>query len=448
MSHPRLAQRLYNSALLITPGKAEVIEQVFRAHQEGRAALLAPPAVEAPRKELDAPGITKADAGYYRTASGIALITAVGTLVQRGDSMDAASGLVGYNTIAAQLQAAVDDPRVGAILLEIDSNGGEAAGLFDLAGKVRAANQRKPTWAAVNEQAFSAAYGLAAAAGRVAVPQSGMVGSVGVVMMHVDQSVKDAKAGITYTPIYAGARKVDFSQHAPLTDAAMQIAQDEVDRVYEMFVNAVADSRGMDPQAVRDTEAGLFDAQTALDRGLIDAVESFDATLMALAIEAQRFRVDGPRAVTNPKGARAMNATADQIAAAKAEGVNEGKAAADAELAKKVAEASVAAQARVAAILTHAEAAGRATLAQHLAFKTTQSVDDAVALLAASPKEVAAAPGNAFAAHMDKVGNAKVVPDAASANAAANGDAAQKVPKTATQIYEFRRQQVVKARQG
>lgn len=439
MSYPHLATRLYNAPLLLTPGKAEVIEQVFRAHNEGRSV---PPTAAAPRKELATPGMARAEGGYLRTTNGIALIQIVGTLVQRADSMDAASGLMGYNRIAAQLQAAVDDPRADAILLEIDSNGGEAAGVMDLTGKIAAANRRKPTWAIANEAAFSAAYWLASAAGRIAAPESAMVGSIGVVMLHVDQSAKDAKSGVTYTPIYAGERKVDFSSHAPLSDAARSVAQDEVDRLYEMFVNAVASGRTLDAQTVRDTQAGFLHAKAALEAGLIDAVESFDATLAALVVEAQRFRVYGPRAATSARttiGEHIMTAPADKPAAtagatsmveqlteAQARGFVEGKA-------EGVKIGAQDERARIAAILTHAETDGRRALAEHLAFKTGNTVEDAVALLTAAPKQATGAI-NPLAEAMAGIPNPRVGPGSADDNALSG-------PRLDTgKVYQMRRE--------
>lgn len=419
MSYPRLATRLYNTALMLTPSKAEVIEKVFRAHEEGRASLLSPPLAAEARGDLAAPGVVRTDAGYYRTADGIALIPVIGTLVQRGDSLDAASGLTGYNRIAGQLQAAIDDPRVNAVLLEIDSPGGEANGAFDLAAKIRAANTVKPVWASANEQAFSAAYLIASAAERIAVPESGMVGSIGVVMMHVDQSAKDAKAGVTYTPIFAGDRKVDFSPHAPLSDAALTLAQEEVNRVYDLFVNAVVSGRGIDAAAVKKTQANLLHPQAALDAGLIDAVQSFDATMADLVAEVQSIRTHGRRAtatVLQPPGANDMSEqkpntgapatseaaapTAAQLAAAQAQGVEEGaavgtKAGVDAE------------RARIAGIIGHPEASGRRQLAEHIAFKTSSSIEDAIAMLAAAPKE-AAASANPLAAAMARTPNPAV----------------------------------------
>jgi signal peptide peptidase SppA len=406
-----LATHLYNRPLLVTPERAQEVERVYQMHSDGRAALLAPPAEPAqPRHELAGPGITRTDAGYYRTADGVAIIPVVGTLVQRGDALDAMSGLLSYGRLAGQLQAAIDDPRSDAILLEIDSPGGEANGLIDLAAKVKSAGKKKPVWAIANEQAFSAAYWLASSASRVFTPQTGMVGSVGVVMLHVDQSAKDAKQGITYTPIFAGSHKVDFSSHAPLSDDAKAIAQDEVDRLYEMFVQAVADGRGIDQQVVRDTQAGLLNPEAAMGAGFIDGVQSFDQTLSALAAEARQYRYRGMRAAATallevdddrdfqPSETETQMAqdakpalTAEDITAAHARGVQEGKTAAEAESAKKLAEGQAAsakaAQERVLAILGHEEAKGRTQLAQKLA-ATSMSADEAVEIMKAAEKTV------------------------------------------------------------
>jgi len=437
MRYPHLATRLYNAPLLITPGKAEVIEQVFRAHNEGRAAALK--ADDAPRKELAIGGTTRTEAGYLRTQTGVALIPIIGTLVQRADSLDAASGLIGYNRIATQLQAALDDPRADAILLEIDSNGGEAAGVMDLAGKIAAAKMKKPTWAIANEGAFSAAYWLASAAERVSAPASAMVGSIGVVMMHVDQSIKDAKSGVVYTPIFAGDRKVDFSSHAPLSDDARATAQAEVDRLYDMFVGSVSGNRKMDEQAVRDTQAGLFHAQAALDLGLIDAVESYDATLAALAAEGQRFRFYGPRAATSRASPGEMTMTAnaekpaapagaEQLAEAQARGFIEGKA-------EGVKLGTDAERTRIAGILAHSEATDRRALAEHLAFKTGNTVEEAASMLAAAPKATAA-PTNLLAAAMAGVPNPQVGADGQPVNAEH-----KPVVISAGSVFEQRRKQ-------
>lgn len=413
-----LATHLYNRPLLVTPERAQEIERVYQMHSDGRAALLAPRAeAPLPRHEFAGPGLTRTDAGYYRTADGVAIVPVVGTLVQRGDSLDAMSGLLSYGRLAAQLQAAVDDPRIEAILLEIDSPGGEANGLIDLAAKVKAAGQKKTVWAIANEQAFSAAYWLASSASKVFTPQTGMVGSVGVVMLHVDQSGSDAKRGIVYTPIFAGAHKVDFSSHAPLSDNAKAIAQDEVDRLYEMFVQAVADGRGIESDAVRGTEAGLLNPEAAMDAGFIDGIQSFDQTLSALSAEARQQRYRGMRAAaeavlaegpdTQSIAQRPNLSTPSELenempeapktftqadldaarAAGKAEGEQSTKATAKTEADEAAKAAADASQKRVLAILTHEEAKGRTALAHKLA-ATSMSVDEAVEIMKAAEKTV------------------------------------------------------------
>ena len=147
--------------------------------------------------------------GYDIEAGGIAVIPITGTLVRRTVGLEAQSGLTSYASLAEQVQQAVADPSVRAILLDLDSPGGEAGGVFDLADQIYEARQVKPVWAVTNEDAFSAAYALAASAERLYVTRTGGVGSIGVVAMRLDQSQADADEGLKYSHIFAGAHKND-----------------------------------------------------------------------------------------------------------------------------------------------------------------------------------------------------------------------------------------------
>ncbi|NKA06604.1 serine peptidase [Ralstonia solanacearum] len=212
----------------------------------------------------------------------IAVIPIHGTLVRRTVGLEAESGLASYTAIGDQLDAALADPGVAAILLDVDSPGGESGGVFDLADRIRAAAAIKPVWAAANDMAFSAAYALACAASRVFVSRTGGVGSIGVIAMHVDQSVKDAKDGVRYTAVFAGARKNDLNPHEPITDEAQAQLQAEVSRIYRLFVATVGSYRGLSAEAVTATEAGLFFGQDAVAAGLADAVGTFEDALAQL----------------------------------------------------------------------------------------------------------------------------------------------------------------------
>ena len=277
---PYLASRVFGTPLLIHPRKLEVILSVVGARMgmvvpetSAQLAQISPPE-RVMRSDLQVPNI--------------AVISILGTLVRRTGAMDAASGLTSYASISAQINAAINDPNVDAVLLDIDSPGGEAGGAFDLADEIVSARSTKPIWAVANDDAFSAAYAIACSAERIYLTRTGGVGSIGVIALHVDQTQRDALDGYRYTAIYAGDRKNDLSPHLPLSNEASTALQTEVDRLYEMFVSTVATNRGLDAQAVRDTQAGLFYAGDAIEAGFADAIGTADDALRALAMEVQQ----------------------------------------------------------------------------------------------------------------------------------------------------------------
>jgi len=266
---PHVAARLFGAPLLIHRPKLDVILAVL-GPRVGLSDLAAPSGYTPPERS---PG---------RANAKVAVVPIHGTLVRRTIGLEAESGLTSYAAIASQIDAALASPDVDAILLDVDSPGGESGGVFDLADRIRAAAQVKPVWAVANDMAFSAAYALASAATKVFVSRTGGVGSIGVIAMHVDQSEKDAQDGVRYTAVFAGDRKNDLNPHEPISDEAHAFLKAEVNRVYGLFVETVARHRGIEPSAVRDTEAGLFFGQAAVAMGLADAIGTFDVALSQL----------------------------------------------------------------------------------------------------------------------------------------------------------------------
>lgn len=268
---PHLASRIFGTPLLVHRAKLDVILSALGPrlgidspiHADATELLAAVPA---PRPNMQG-------------AVGIAVIPIHGTLVKRTLGLEAASGLTSYQDIGAMLDAALADPSVTGILLDVDSPGGEASGSFELARRVREATAVKPIWAVANDAAFSAAYAIASSAERLIVTETGGVGSIGVIALHIDQSVKNANDGYRYTAITAGRHKNDFSPHEPLTDTAKSELQAEVDRLYDIFVGHVAAMRGLPEMAVRATEAALYFGPNATAAGLADAVGTLEATL-------------------------------------------------------------------------------------------------------------------------------------------------------------------------
>lgn len=278
-----LASRLYGTPLLIARAKLDTLLAVL-----GPRIGLAPTELALP---IVVPAAAEAEPGP--TAPGIAVIPIHGTLVRRAIGLDAASGLTSYTRIAADLDAALASPEIAGILLDIDSPGGEAGGVFELGARIREASAVKPIWAHAGDSAFSSGYALACAAQRVTLAQTGGVGSIGVIALHIDQSVRNAQNGLSVTALYAGAHKNDATPHAPLTPQATDALQTEIDRLYALFVGHVAAMRGLDANAVRATEAALYFGEDALAAGLADGVASLDTTLADFAAALRGGRSSG-----------------------------------------------------------------------------------------------------------------------------------------------------------
>lgn len=253
---PHIAGRIFDAPLLIARAKLDTILGVLTPRLRGESL----------------PFGSKPIARDYEISNGIAIIPVVGTLVRRTVGLEAQSGLTSYGLIGERLDAALQDSAVKGILLDIDSPGGEAGGVFDLADKIFAARKVKPIWAVANDEAFSAAYAIAAAADRIYLSRTGGVGSIGVIAVHLDQSVAEADAGLKYTAIYAGEHKNDLSPHEPLSDPARAQLQAEVDRVYELFVTTVARMRGLELTAIKATEAALYFGDQSIAVGLADRI--------------------------------------------------------------------------------------------------------------------------------------------------------------------------------
>ena len=267
-----LAGRLLGTPLLLSRPKLDTLIAVLGDRIGGQAPILAGQAAFEP---IPKPSSARLGA--------IAVIPVFGTLVRRTMGLEAASGLTSYNELATQLRSAAADTSVRGIVLELDSPGGEAGGVFELAQLVRQITQEKPVWAIAADSAFSAAYAIASAATRVIVTPTSGVGSIGVIAMHVDQSARDAQQGFRFTPISAGAHKADLSPHVPAKPEALARLQREVDRLYGLFVDHVAGMRSLSATAIRKTEADLYFAEAAINSGLADAVRGVDDTLSEFA---------------------------------------------------------------------------------------------------------------------------------------------------------------------
>ncbi|WP_375685683.1 S49 family peptidase, partial [Bartonella sp. TT110JLCBS] len=207
-----------------------------------------------------------------------------GTLVRRGAWLGALSGLTSYEGLRASFREAIAQHDVRAVLFDIDSGGGEAGGVFDLVEEFQTLSKQydKPIWAHANEFACSAAYAIACAASQIWVARTGVVGSIGVVCAHLDQSRADEKHGHKWTFVFEGDHKTHGNPHEPLSDTAQIKMQADCALLYEMFVDWVAKNRRLNADAIRDTKAETFIGTQAITLGLADAQGTLAQALEAL----------------------------------------------------------------------------------------------------------------------------------------------------------------------
>lgn len=286
MLHARIAARAFNTPLLVEPSKAMAflsglgprvlgrrvaLTEGSEAHDASeailpaRASILTHDMAESFRQHGETP---------FPVVDGVAVIEISGVLIHRGGWIGESSGQTSYEGIAAQIEAAASDPSVRRVALEIDSFGGEVAGVFDLADRIRALRREKPVWAFVAEHAFSAGYALASQADRILLPRTGAVGSIGVVVMHADLSGQLDQDGVRVTLVHAGSHKVDGNPYAPLPEDVRGDIQREIDVLRLLFAETVAAGRGshLSKENAMATEAAAYRGADAVAAGLADAV--------------------------------------------------------------------------------------------------------------------------------------------------------------------------------
>lgn len=334
-------------------------------------------------------------------SEGVAFIPMRGTLVHRNG--DPWYGTRGYDDIRREFDAAMADPDVAGIVFDIHSGGGMVYGNFELAEHIRKGRDEKPSLAVVNAGAMSGAYSLGSSSKRMVSTPSGDSGSIGVLTMHVDMSKALEKFGVSISLIHAGEHKVDGNPFSPLPDNVRADMQARLDGMWQKFISTVAVNRGMSEQAVRDTQARVYQADEAVKIGLVDAIMSPQDAVAS-------FRAELFGSTTNDRSAtmsdtKKTDANVEkQVDGEQAEDQTTGTTVDAGKQGDEQVDAGAAMQARCADITGCEEAKGREALANHLAFKTSTSVDDAKAALAAAPKQTVVSGKSALDAAMEQSG--------------------------------------------
>lgn len=250
-------------------------------------------------------------AAFTRVGS-TAVVTIEGGLSQRGFWL-----WDGYDTIAERFASAIADPQTDSVVLSIDSPGGAVAGLFDGVRSMRGMKGAtgKPVVAYANESAFSAGYALATVADEIMLPDTGQVGSIGVIAALMDMTKALDAQGVRVAVVASGTQKTDTHPAVPITDAAIGRLRDDVNALASIFFDEVAASRGKDAEEIKALQAGTFLGARAVKVGLADAVGNLsDAVARAQQMAAERRKSPMRGGKTNMAKANIAPAASEAVA--------------------------------------------------------------------------------------------------------------------------------------
>ncbi len=169
------------------------------------------------------------------------------------------------------INKANEDPGIRAILVEVDSYGGSPVAGEEIANAIKASE--KPVVAVIRGVGASAAYWAISGADKIFASANSDVGSIGVTNSYLSNVEKNIKEGLAYEQITSGKYKDLGTPDKPLTADDKNILLRDVNIIYNNFVNAVAENRGLTVKAVKSfSDGSTVLGARALELGMVDAL--------------------------------------------------------------------------------------------------------------------------------------------------------------------------------
>ena len=261
----RCIQALYCEPWLIRPEMHARLCEILHAHVTGAAHELG--GIEASFRAAD-PN-RQDDVNEVTTVEGVAILDVGGVVGHRYSQFLNSSGVTSADVLARLVSEAAADESVEGIVLQINSPGGTVTGTPEAANAVRAAAQEKPVVSYADGLMASAAYWIGVHAEQIIASPSADVGSIGVYLALLDESLAYANEGYTVELFKRGKYKAMGMPGTTLTDEQRAHLQEGVDEIYDWFTREVSLAREVAPEAM---EGQTFLAKSAVEVGLVDSV--------------------------------------------------------------------------------------------------------------------------------------------------------------------------------
>lgn len=260
-------------------------------------AIAYPDELEAAAKALAGTDVRLADAAVpeardlrWGERPRIAIIRVVGDIVGgRSRSSPLGGSVAGAETIAAQIRAAASSPLVKAIVLRVDSPGGDGLASDLIWRELKQAKdvQHKPCVASMGDVAASGGYYVAVGCEEIFAEPSTVTGSIGVFALKPDASGLMEKLGVKQETLVRGKSADLFSLSRPWTDDELKTLQAWVDQFYDQFLDRVAAGRPLKKDEIDKIARGrVWSGQEALERHLVDHLGSIDDAVASAKAKA------------------------------------------------------------------------------------------------------------------------------------------------------------------
>lgn len=221
----------------------------------------------------------------YEKQGSVAVLSIEGGTFSRTSGFTRYFGIATYDDIRSRLNKAVLDENIKAIILSIDSPGGQADGVSQLAAEIRAINNKVKPVVSVNVGSMaSAAYWYGSSASMVLSDEFAKTGSIGTLLIHREFSKMEKDIGITTTVFRTSPYKAVVNSVEPLNDKAREVINQELDYNHKAFVSGIADNRGLDADYVQKEIATgkMYRANDAIALKMVDKVDSLAAVVAKL----------------------------------------------------------------------------------------------------------------------------------------------------------------------
>lgn len=265
------------------------------AHTQGAPPRLSPPeqqaAIEAARE--DQPSRT------YTAPSSIAVMSMFGIIAPRVGMLDMSSEGCPLDLWTARYKKAMNDPEVAGIIVNSDSPGGNVYQVQETGDVVYSLRAQKPNICVVTGMGASANFWINCQFSELVGSPSSQVGSIGVLMHHMDMSRMEEELGITHTFISSprGGNKSEGHPYAPLSEETIEWFNRQSDVYYEQFLGALARARGVKAKKIGQEwgNGRMMGAQQALSLGMVDRINPLQVEIDKLALSLLKRRPSSMR---------------------------------------------------------------------------------------------------------------------------------------------------------